>query len=487
MKDKKPDIHSFVATTSTKRNNVTAAGIYKIKDLPTLNIAGSVGDCHFAVTDGAPRFYLSLGSWRKPDPASYQKAGAALVTALIRHGITTIDCLIFLKININSKRKACLQAFITGLREKFYRFSYSLQTPLLPALTINLAFPAADKTGLDAILSESMAIMDGVSLARRLSDTPANIATPAWLAAQATELAAKFPKISVETVTGLENLEKTGLNLLSAVGRGSTLSPCMISLFYKGGGARPTVVLIGKGVTFDSGGISLKAGIDISGLKYDMCAGASVLGVMAAVAAQKLAVNLMVLVPTAENMPSSTAYRPGDIITAANGLSIEIVNTDAEGRLLLADAIHYAERFNPEIIIDLGTLTGDCAVALGGEVAALFSNDDQLAGELTKAGKSNREWLWQLPLWPQYHEQLRSEVADIRNLGTAGGGTITAACFLQRFVGDSRRWAHIDIASVATTPLQAESDLPATAKGFGVRLLYDFLRNMVYPEPKSVA
>jgi leucyl aminopeptidase len=244
------------------------------------------------------------------------------------------------------------------------------------------------------------------------------------------------------------DMSKLGMNSLLSVSKGSIEPPKLISLSYVGNGDAKPIVLVGKGVTFDSGGISLKPGAGMDEMKYDMCGAASVLGTMRAVAEMKFKVNLTIVVPTVENMPAHNASKPGDVVTSMSGQTIEILNTDAEGRLILCDALTYVEKFNPEVVIDVATLTGAVIVALGKHNSGLMSNDQALADGLISASKIALDGAWQLPIEDEYDEQLKSNFADMANIGGREAGTITAACFLARYSKDYR-WAHLDIAGTA--------------------------------------
>jgi leucyl aminopeptidase len=296
-------------------------------------------------------------------------------------------------------------------------------------------------------LEQGIAIGNGVALARTLGNEPPNVCHPAYLAEQAKALANEFG-LGCEVLEQAD-MERLGMHSLLAVARGTHQPPKLIALHYTGGkkGASP-IVLIGKGVTFDTGGISLKPAADMDEMKYDMCGAASVLGVLHAVARLRLPLNLSVIVPAVENMPGGNASRPGDIVTSMSGQTIEILNTDAEGRLILCDAMTYAERLEPALVIDVATLTGACVVALGGVASGLFSNKDGLARDLLEAGEEARDRAWHMPLWDDYQELLKSPFADMGNVGGRWAGAVTAACFLSRFA-KKYDWAHIDIAGTA--------------------------------------
>ena len=296
-------------------------------------------------------------------------------------------------------------------------------------------------------LQQGLAIAEGVSLTKTLGNLPPNVCHPTHLAEQARAMASEF-KLDCE-ILEREDMEKLGMHSLLAVARGSYQPPKLIVLSYKGSRAsEKPIVLVGKGVTFDTGGISLKPGAEMDEMKYDMCGAASVLGTMQAVARMALPINLTVVVPATENMPGGNATRPGDIVTSMSGQTIEILNTDAEGRLILCDALTYAERFEPDTLIDVATLTGACVVALGNVATGLFANKDSLARELQEAGEEANDRAWHMPLWDDYQELLKSPFADMANIGGRWGGAISAACFLSRFT-KKFDWAHLDIAGTA--------------------------------------
>ncbi len=295
-------------------------------------------------------------------------------------------------------------------------------------------------------LAQGLAIANGVEIAKDLGNLPGNICTPGYLADQARQLA-KDHGMAVD-VLDRADMEKLGMNTLLSVARGSHEPPKFIVLHHAGGGSAKPIVLIGKGITFDSGGISLKPGPEMDEMKYDMCGAASVLGTLKAAALMKLPLNIIGVIPTTENMPGGSATKPGDVITSMSGQTVEILNTDAEGRLILCDALTYVERFDPECVVDIATLTGACVIALGHVTSGLLANNDSIARELLDAGHEAHDRAWQLPLWDDYQEQLKSNFADMANIGGRPAGTITAACFLARFA-EKLTWAHLDIAGTA--------------------------------------
>ncbi len=314
----------------------------------------------------------------------------------------------------------------------------------------------------------SQAIAQGVNLAKDLGNLPANICTPAYLAEQAVGLG-KTLNLKVE-VLEQQDMEKLGMGALLSVAKGSRQPAKFIVLHYPGGDKKhKPVVLVGKGITFDAGGISLKPAADMDEMKYDMSGAASVLGTMKAVAQLQLPISVVGIIPACENLPDGAANKPGDVVTSMSGQTIEVLNTDAEGRLILCDALTYAERFEPEAVIDIATLTGACVIALGHHANGLFSNDDALARELLQAGEYAHDRAWQLPLWDDYQEQLKSNFADMANIGGRPAGSITAACFLSRFA-KKYTWAHLDIAGTAW-----KSGKEKGATGRPVPLLTQFL------------
>jgi len=303
--------------------------------------------------------------------------------------------------------------------------------------------------GDDALaLAQGQAIAAGVQFSRELGNLPPNICNPAYLAQQAQEFAGRFPTTSCD-VLDVAQMQELGMGSLLAVGRGSANPPKLIVLKYNNGGDAKPFVLVGKGITFDTGGINLKTQGGIEEMKYDMCGGATVMGTFVAAVGMQLPVNLVVIVPAVENMPDADAYRPSDVLTSMSGKTIEVGNTDAEGRLILCDALTYAQRFEPQALVDVATLTGACMVALGKFASGLMSKHDDLAAELIDAGENVFDRAWRLPLWDEYQTLLESSFADVYNIGGRWAGAITAGCFLGRFA-EGQRWAHLDIAGSAS-------------------------------------
>lgn len=312
-------------------------------------------------------------------------------------------------------------------------------------LTINVS--ASDVSAAETGLANGQALAAGVSLAKDLGNLPPNVCTPSYLAEQALALG-KTHQFKVE-VLERDALEKLGMGSFLGVAQGSEEPPKFIIMQHlKGKKEQKPVVLVGKGITFDTGGISLKPGSEMDEMKYDMCGAASVLGTFKTIAAMNLPLNVIGVIPTCENMPDGRATRPGDVLTSMSGLTIEVLNTDAEGRLILCDALTFVERFEPSAVIDVATLTGACVIALGHHASGLFSNNDALAAELLQAGEVSLDRAWHMPMWDDYQSLLDSNFADMANIGGRAAGSITAACFLARFA-KKYDWAHLDVAGTA--------------------------------------
>ncbi|WP_317931304.1 leucyl aminopeptidase [Halioxenophilus sp. WMMB6] len=332
-----------------------------------------------------------------------------------------------------------------------YQYDTTKSEKRKPVALKAVNYVVADKKLLAAAkkgLSHGAAVGEGMNLTRELGNLPGNYCTPAYLASQARSLARNQPKLSVKILKEKE-MRELGMGSLLSVAAGSDQEAHLIVMEYKG--AAKTVkphALVGKGITFDSGGISLKPGLGMDEMKFDMCGAASVFGAMKTLLTLAPAINVVAVVAAAENMPNGKATKPGDVITSMSGKTIEVLNTDAEGRLILCDALTYVERFKPQSIIDIATLTGACIVALGKHMSGLYSNDDAMAGELAQLSQAVCDKAWHMPMGDEYQKQLDSNFADIANIGGPHGGSITAACFLSRFT-EGFTWAHLDIAGVA--------------------------------------
>jgi len=339
---------------------------------------------------------------------------------------------------------------VFAAEEGAYRGDSLKSKPAKAATLKSVTFATQEKpaTVLKNAVDQAVAVARGMELAKTLGNLPGNICTPTYLAAKALSLGKAHKSIKT-TVLEEKDMQKLGMGSFLSVTRGSEQPAKLITLEYSGADKKQKpIVLVGKGITFDTGGISLKPGAEMDEMKYDMCGAASVLGTLQAIAEIGLKINVVGVIPTCENMPSGMATKPGDIVTSMSGQTIEILNTDAEGRLILCDALTYSAKFNPDTVIDIATLTGACVIALGGVASGLFSNEDNLARELLTAGEQSHDRAWQLPLWDDYQPLLDSNFADMQNIGGRAGGTITAACFLARFTKDYR-WAHLDIAGTA--------------------------------------
>ena len=371
----------------------------------------------------------------------------------------------------HSVEPPALRAAVLAVGDASYTYSTTKSKSDSRALQ-TVVFGVHDKKGLLPALDQARATWAGVELAKEWANRPANHATPTMLGHAAQELAGS-ELIECE-VLGPEQVETLGMGSFLAVAKGSDEPLRFIVLRYQGGPAKQApVVLVGKGITFDTGGISIKPAPDMDEMKFDMCGAASVLGVFRALSELRPAISVVGLIPTCENMPGPRAVKPGDVVTSMSGQTIEVLNTDAEGRLILCDALTYAERFVPAAVVDIATLTGACVVALGAVRSGLFASDDVLADQLMRAGESAQDLCWRLPLDGDYAEGLKSNFADVANVAGRAGGAITAAKFLQRFAG-KYPWAHLDIAGTAW-----KSGASKGATGRPVALLVEFLMSRV--------
>jgi len=370
------------------------------------------------------------------------------------------------------------QAVAEGALLGLYRFDKLRQVPKyerkkrIDAITLVVGRPrdaALARKGAD----KAQVIAEAVSMVRDLINGPSNLVTPTVLANEARKLAKQF-RLKC-TVTPFARLKRLGFGGIVGVARGSEHPAQFIVLEYRPARAKATFALCGKGITFDTGGINIKPSNKMELMKYDMSGAAAVLGTMKAAATLKLPVKIVGIIAATENMPSGTAQKPGDVLTTLSGKTVEVLNTDAEGRLVLSDCLHYAKRYKPDACIDLATLTGACVVALGSEAVGLMANDEPLAARITESGKRTRERVWRLPLWEEYGGPLvRSDIADLKNVTNTGeAGTITAAKFLEQFT-EGLKWAHLDIAGTAWTE-KDKPYVPKGAVGIGVRLLVDLM------------
>ncbi|NND86445.1 MAG: leucyl aminopeptidase [Nitrosopumilus sp.] len=365
---------------------------------------------------------------------------------------------------------------VQGVKMSLYKFDKFKAEKDTNLLELTIIIPKSKKI-LSAIKSAEI-ISDGAIFTKSVANLPPNECTPTTLANFAKTLSNNKMKC---TILSKPELKKRGFGGITAVGQGSKNEPKLIVLDYKGSKKEKPIVLVGKAVTFDTGGISLKPGDKMDEMKFDKCGGCTVLGIMKAVSELKLPINLVGIIPAVENMPSGESYRPGDIIKLYSGKTAEILNTDAEGRLILADALAYGEKqYSPKTIIDFATLTGACIVALGTNVAAIVSNNENLTKKIMESSKRTTEEVWELPLNQDYMNMIKSDVADIKNIGIGrAAGTITAAAFLKNAV-EKTPWVHFDIAGVAWTQIATKEKPynPKGATGFGVRLILDYLQNL---------
>ncbi|MDI1309183.1 MAG: leucyl aminopeptidase [Methylotenera sp.] len=393
---------------------------------------------------------VGLGKESDFSEKQYCKAARASIKALANSGASkAITFLAEVPVKqLSAKQKAAL--LVEASLDASYKFSANKKKKEeskkgLSVLNINVAADDVKEAKLG--LADGLALASGVSFAKDLGNLPPNVCTPSYLAEQAQSLGKKHDfKVKV---LERDELEKLGMGSFLAVSQGSEEPPKFIIMQHlKGKKDQKPVVLVGKGITFDTGGISLKSGSEMDEMKYDMCGAASVLGTFKTIAEMDLPLNVIGVIPTCENMPDGRATRPGDVLTSMSGLTIEVLNTDAEGRLILCDALTYVERFEPSAVIDIATLTGACVIALGHHASGLFSNNDDLAKELLHAGETSLDRAWHMPMWDDYQPLLDSNFADMANIGGRAAGSITAACFLSRFA-KKYDWAHLDVAGTA--------------------------------------
>ena len=340
---------------------------------------------------------------------------------------------------------------------------------------LNFNIPRSDSGKIKQAIAEAQAISAGMSITRDLGNLPANVCTPSYIARQARLLAREDKRLRV-SVLDEADMKRLKMGSLLSVSAGSRQPAKLITLQYRGAAAKDQpIALVGKGVTFDTGGISLKPGAAMDEMKFDMCGAAAVIGTLKAVTQLQLPINVVGIIPATENMPDGLATKPGDIVTSMSGQTIEILNTDAEGRLILCDALTYAGKFKPRCVIDIATLTGAAIIALGKVPSAVLGNNRALIDDLIKSGHQIEDKIWELPLWDEYQDQLKSNFADMANIGGRDAGTITASCFLARFTKDYK-WAHLDIAGTAW-----KSGEEKGATGRPVPLLTQYILNQVRP------
>ena len=467
--------HRKLSNTAMELDNATNGYLSSI--LQHGDMDGKVGQTlllHAVEAISAQRILL-VGCGKEKDFATrqYKKVIAAAVKSLKEYNVR--DAVFYLADltakDLNHARRIKLAA--ETIHSGYYQFN-QLKTkngkskPPLQKAILNVA-EEQQLTPARLAVAMGNAVALGVNTACDLGNLPGNICTPSYLASTAQKNAKRYPGMKVK-VLKQKDMEDLKMGALLSVARGSRQPPRLIVIEYNGGKKddRP-IALVGKGITFDSGGISIKPSAAMDEMKFDMCGAASVLGTMVTIGELKLPINVVGIVPSCENMPDGAANKPGDIVTSMSGQTIEVLNTDAEGRLILCDALTYSEQFKPKAVIDIATLTGACVVALGKHPCGLLSNDDALAQNLLDAGERSNDRAWQLPLWEDYQDQLKSNFADMANIGGPQAGTITAACFLSRFT-EKLKWAHLDIAGVAW-----ESGHNKGATGRPVPLLSQYL------------
>ena len=427
---------------------------------------------------GATRVLLvGLGNEKSMSSAKYADIARTVIGKMkATSSRTNLCCLLEVDVpgrSIEWKTQKIVESFEAGL----YSFTEMKGKPPVKKDSIeSVDLLLTNKSELETVLSAiamGSALTAGISSAKTLGNLPGNICTPTYLANQAKQLAKDYSSLTTKVIEEKE-LEKLGMGAFMSVSRGSVQPGKLIVISHKGGNAKEAPhVLVGKGITFDTGGISLKPGAGMHEMIWDMCGAASVFGTMVAIAEQKLAMNVIGVIAAAENMPSGDASRPGDIVKTMSGQTVEILNTDAEGRLVLCDALTYIDQFNPKTVIDVATLTGACVVALGSHASAMYANDDGVAADLTQAGEDSLDRVWRMPLWEEYQVQINSAFADMANIGGREAGSITAACFLARFT-KKYRWAHLDVAGSAfkgSGPSKGSTGRP-------VSLLFEYLNNL---------
>jgi leucyl aminopeptidase len=460
-----------------------------LKALSAKEFNGGARQCVMLVTaPGLPfqRVILAgLGRRDAYDVESIRRATGAVLAKLDGAGIS--QCAVDLNLHLDdvAVRDQSIAAIVEATVLASYKYTEFKPSPDkssngLKTLVLHVP-PQLPRARAATIAANAQIVAESSNYSRAIGNRPGNVVTPAVLADYARKLS-RETRLKC-TILKKAELQRKGFGGLLAVGGGSANEPHLIVLEYNGARARNAkpVALVGKAITFDSGGISIKPSDKMDEMKFDKCGGVAVLGAMRAIAKMKLPIHVIAVIAAAENMPSATSYRPGDIVTSYRGtdrraVTIEVLNTDAEGRIVLGDALVYARQRNPRAIIDLATLTGACVVALGSSAAGLLGNDEPLIAALREAGEQTAERCWPLPLWQDYKDKIKSDVADIKNTGGRYGGAITAAAFLAQYV-DNTPWAHLDIAGTAWTT-ESHPYLGKGATGFGVRLLCSYLCNL---------
>ncbi|MFZ6870905.1 leucyl aminopeptidase [Undibacterium sp. Di27W] len=473
-----------VGVYENKKLSAAAAGLDKSGDIAAAlksgDITGKIGTSLLLrkLADVAAERVLLVGLGEEAAAVSEKSFNQAVqAAARVLAGLGANDAVVALPEVKDRDLGWSIRSTVVAFRESIFRadgLKSKKDTSTSGVKKVAIAVAAADATAAKNALAQSVALANGMDLTKELGNLPPNFCTPTHLANTAKKIATDYKMVA--EVLDRKQIQALKMGSFLSVTNGTVEPPKFIVLKHNGGKVKDApVVLVGKGITFDSGGISLKAGAGMDEMKYDMGGAASVLGTMRAIGEMKLKLNVIAVIPTCENMPSGSATRPGDIVTSMSGQTIEILNTDAEGRLILCDALTYAERFKPAAVVDVATLTGACVTSLGHHNSGLFTRHDeahdQLAAELLAAGKQTGDTAWRMPIEEAYNEQLKSNFADMANIGGPAGGSITAACFLERYT-KKYTWAHLDIAGTAW-----KSGAAKGSTGRPVPLLTTFLIN----------
>lgn len=444
-------------------------------------ITGQPGEC-FPILSHASKHQPTLllvgcGKANAVKASDYRKIITAAINTLNQQQIKAADSSLT-EVKVSEHDLAWRIKYHTEITlDALYRFDhYKSKKEKTYLNSLNLIIDSKDQAKAKSALAQGLSIAHGMTYTKDLANQPSNVCTPSYLAEQAKALVKQHPSIKLN-ILDEKAMAKLGMGALLGVTKGSAEPAKLICFDYRGGGKKAApIALVGKGITFDTGGNSLKSPENMVGMKYDMCGAATVFGVFKAIAELKLPINVVGVIPAVENMPGGDAYKPEDILTSLSGTTIEVISTDAEGRLILCDALTYCERtYKPQVVIDIATLTGAVVIALGFHATGLMSNDQALADELLAAGQTSHDRAWQLPLWDDYQEQIKSPFADIANTGGRSAGSITAGCFLSRFT-QNMRWAHLDVAGTAAM-MMGTSERMAT--GRPVPMLVQYLLNQV--------
>ena len=473
----KQDVHIIGVFSDKKLNHVESViskeSLIDIKRIiKTCNFTGKVGD-HRTVDDFQTKKQIvlfGLGEKKKYGPLLIKKTLTQIIKKIIQTNISSVLISIDNLLSKNTN-EVTLEMIITSIENSKYVYRYKDEKDQLKIKNITLMSKKKISTNdFKQILKISLAISNGISLAKELGNTPPNICTPTFLANSIKKLKSKYKSLKIKIIDEPE-MKRLGMGAFLSVSKGSKQPGKIVVIEHMPLKSKDPIVIVGKGITFDTGGISLKPSPNMDEMKYDMSGAGSVIGVMRACAEMNLKKNVVGIITSAENMPGSQASRPGDVVETMSGIKVEILNTDAEGRLVLCDAITYAKKFKPKYLIDIATLTGACLVGLGKYPSGLFANNQDLANKIKTSGDKTGDRVWQLPLYDDYFDELKTNFADIQNIGGRYGGAITAAAFLAKFTEDIK-WAHLDVAGTAweVGPNKGSTGRP-------VDLLIDFIRS----------